>query len=161
MAPDLSLHDCYYRWFVFRFVFITVTPRQYAKCDKHKILKLNRWYVRLIVWTLFRHPGIPKVPTFWVFSLSFWVFSWVFEFFLEFIGFYMISVTIISKWKHAKLPMYHQNKSKLPVLVMTSRLSLRFYVMLNDEWTFLRFYDSTLCYNNLVAKPHDYRELKL
>ena len=29
------------RWFDFRFVFITVTPRQYAKCDKHKIMKLN------------------------------------------------------------------------------------------------------------------------
>ena len=35
-------------------------------------------------WTLFRHPGILKVPTFQVFTLSFEFFPWVLRFFLEF-----------------------------------------------------------------------------
>ena len=36
-------------------------------------------------WTLFRHPGILKVPTFWVFTLSFEFFPWVLSFFLSFL----------------------------------------------------------------------------
>ena len=40
-------------------------------------------YIRLYVWTLLRHPGILKVPTFLVFALSI-------EFFLSFDQFYDI-----------------------------------------------------------------------
>ena len=35
------LEQVIYRWFVF----ITLTPRKYAKCDRHKILKLIRWQI--------------------------------------------------------------------------------------------------------------------
>ena len=66
------------------FVVNNVLSRVKIQCKRIIITHLkwicsNRHYIRLFVWTLLRHPGILKVPTFQVFALSF-------EFFLEFLS---------------------------------------------------------------------------
>jgi len=49
-----------------------------SSCSSQVVIKSR------LFWTLFRHPGILKVPTFWVFTSSFVFFSRVLTFFMIF-----------------------------------------------------------------------------
>ena len=68
-------------------------------------LFICHFYNRLFFWTLFRHPGILKVPTFWVFTLSFQFFPWVLSFFLSFDIFFHVFLI--------KLVIFHTKTSEI------------------------------------------------
>ena len=89
---------------------------------------------KLFFWTLFRHPGILKVPTFWVFTLSFEFFPWVLSFFLEF-------WPIFSCFSHKTFTFYRKMSENLGESADFFRFELEFWVFsLSFEFFALSFF---------------------